>query len=133
MRFAPWFLAALITLSPMNTAQGQSTEEKFQDLFVTAGYCTALGAALGTAMLAWTEDPTANLRFVAMGASLGFFGGSFLGSYIIFSPGLTDLSEGQPGSTIAQAPADGVMIRPMFHRGTQKLVSLEAGWTVLHF
>lgn len=133
MRFASWFFAVVLSFSPATLAQAQSTEEKFQDLFVTAGYCTAMGAAVGTALLAWTEDPTANLRFVAMGASLGFLGGSFLGSYIIFSPGLTDLREPSQGSTIAEAPTNGVLLRPIFHRSSHKLVSLEAGWTMWNF
>ena len=67
-------------------AQAQTVEERFQDLFVTAGYATAFGAAIGTAFLAFHEDPSAHLRYVAVGASLGFLGGSVLGSYIIFSP-----------------------------------------------
>src|SRR4051794_24531918 len=84
-------LAVSLGLSALPAAAAaQSTEERFQDLFVTAGYTTAFGAALGTAFLAFTADPAANLRYVAVGASLGFIGGSALGSYIIFSPMLTD-------------------------------------------
>src|SRR5690606_10592238 len=74
-------------------ANSQTSEEKFHDLFVTAGYCTAFGAALGTAVLGLTDNPSENLKYVAVGASLGFIGGSVLGSYIIFSPGFVDTQD----------------------------------------
>lgn len=131
MRLAPVALAAI--LSTAGIAQAQSTEEKFQDLFVTAGYCTAFGAAVGTAILAWTEDPTANLRYVAMGASLGFLGGSMLGSYIIFSPGLTDNSQPTTSRSLAELPAQGMVIRPIYNLQTHQFASLEAGMTLLNF
>ena len=131
MQFAPLALAAALLTT--NAAYAQSTEEKFQDLFVTAGYCTAFGAAVGTAILAWTEDPTANLRYVAMGASLGFLGGSVLGSYIIFSPGLTDNSRQATTSSLAQIPSRGVMIRPIYNLVTKQISSLEAGMTLVNF
>ncbi|MBP9709300.1 MAG: hypothetical protein KBD78_16820 [Oligoflexales bacterium] len=85
-RLFPIFILnfALIANSPQ--ASAQATDERFQDLFVTAGYSTAFGAALGAAFLAFTDEPASQLRYVAMGASLGFIGGSILGTYIIFSP-----------------------------------------------
>ena len=67
-------------------AQHPSTEERFQDLFITAGYGAAFGAALGAAALSFKTSPENHLRYVAIGASLGFIGGSALGSYVIFSP-----------------------------------------------
>ena len=77
-------------------------EELFQDVFVTAGYCTAFGAALGVAVVALHENPTDNLRYIAVGASLGFIGGSLLGTYVVFSPGLVDAS--QSPLDVASAP-----------------------------
>jgi hypothetical protein len=77
-------------------AFAQSTEERFQDLFKTAGYATAFGAALGASMLAFTPNPASQLRHVAVGASLGFIGGSLFGSYIIFSPLLAREQETGP-------------------------------------
>ena len=67
-------------------AQQHSTEERFQDLFITAGYGAAFGAALGAAALSFKTSPENHLRYVAIGASLGFIGGSALGTYVIFSP-----------------------------------------------
>lgn len=136
MRFLPVALAGLLLNS--GAAKAQSTEEKFQDLFITAGYCTAFGAAVGTAFLAWTEDPTANLRYVAMGASLGFLGGSVLGSYIIFAPGLTDNSgPGEPGGSLlarhTPLPRQGLVLNPVYNVETKTLASVAGGMTLLSF
>ena len=113
-----------------------AAEERFQDLFVTSGYCTAFGAALGTAFLAFTANPTENLRFVAVGASLGFIGGSALGSYIIFSPLMS--AEGPnryQGSLASEAPlpAQGLVLRPMIDRASHKLTTIEGGMTLARF
>lgn len=136
MRFVPVALAGVLLSS--GAAKAQSTEEKFQDLFITAGYCTAFGAAVGTAFLAWTEDPTANLRYVAMGASLGFLGGSVLGSYIIFAPGLTDNSQpGEPGGSLlahqTPLPRQGLVVNPVYNVDTKRLASVTGGMTLLNF
>jgi hypothetical protein len=80
-----------------SAAHGQSTEEKFQDLFTTAGYAGAFGAALGASALAFKTHPENHLRYIAVGASLGFIGGTAIGSYIIFSPTVFADDQG-PGS-----------------------------------
>lgn len=116
------------------TAQAQSTEERFQDLFVTAGYCAAFGAALGTAMLAFTENPSENLRYVATGASLGFIGGSIFGTYIIFTPGFT--AEGDPSTNnlaLSSIPEGRLAIRPVYDRTNHTISSVEGGMTVATF
>ncbi len=103
------FLLAILILSVSYSAQAQvvSTQERFQDLFTTAGYGTAFGAALGTAILPFQDNPEKNLRLVAIGASIGFIGGSLLGSYIVFSPGFSS-SEGfsylPPSANLAIGP-----------------------------
>lgn len=117
-------------------AQAQTVEERFQDLFVTAGYATAFGAAIGTAFLAFHEDPSAHLRYVAVGASLGFLGGSVLGSYIIFSPMIsTDDSSASQNSLIASQaiPQRGIAVRPTWNREAHSLDGVEAGMTLLNF
>lgn len=117
------------------TAKAQSTEERFQDLFVTAGYCAAFGAALGTAMLAFTENPADNLKYVATGASLGFIGGSVLGGYIIFSPGLSDNGE-VTTNTLAlgtSMPERGVVVHPVYDQKTHSITSIESGMTLATF
>jgi hypothetical protein len=117
------------------TASAQSTEERFQDLFVTAGYATAFGAAIGTACLAWTADPASNLKFVAIGASVGFLGGSILGSYIIFSPLVGDATQPQESTLLAggTVPGHGIVVRPVFDRTSHSLTAVEGGMTLLNF
>lgn len=114
----------------------QTSEEKFHDLFVTAGYCTAFGAALGTAVLGLTDSPAENLQYVAVGASLGFIGGSVMGSYIIFSPGFVDHQEDTAPGLLASRqaiPTGKIAIRPTWHRSDKRLSSLESAFTLLTF
>lgn len=131
-------LACLVTLAVLGLgapkAQAQSTEERFQDLFVTAGYATAFGAAVGVALLAWQDDPSANLKMVAVGASLGFLGGSVVGSYIIFSPMLTDTGAGAGSTLTADAiPREGIVVRPTYDTRTKTLTGVETGMTLATF
>lgn len=94
-------LASLVLAA--TPAQSQSSEERFQDLFSTAGYACAFGATLGVAALAFQPEPEKHLKFVAIGASLGFIGGSLLGSYVVFSPIFAG-EHSAPASTWASQP-----------------------------
>lgn len=86
-------IGLIFSLLPLSlNAQVISTEERFQDLFLSAGYGTAYGAAFGAALLSFQKQPQENLKFVAIGASVGFLTGSLLGSYIILSPSFSDSS-----------------------------------------
>ncbi len=110
-----------------------STEERFQDLFVTAGYGTAFGAAFGAALLSFQPKPEDNLRYVAVGASVGFIAGSLLGSYVIFSPVFTASQESKPSdlSRYQRAP---IILRPTFNtREAYKLSQIEGQLTLLRF
>ena len=138
------FLCALVATLGFHlvfapAAQAQAMEERFQDMFVTAGYCTAFGAALGTAVLFLNPntDPSTHLRYVAVGASLGFIGGSALGSYIIFAPMLADRTGGYtPGGSLATdrpLPPKGIVVRPTFDATTHALTSIESGMTLARF
>ncbi|MDE3269706.1 MAG: hypothetical protein OYH77_05425 [Pseudomonadota bacterium] len=74
---------------------------KMHDLIVIAGYSTAIGAAVGAAMLAFTDKPGKHISYLYRGAAIGFLGGALVGSYVVFSPLLmpepnyssTDMSE----------------------------------------
>lgn len=126
-----FFLTSTLLAAP---AQAQTNEERFQDLFVTAGYATAFGAAIGTACLAWTDDPSANLQYVAMGASLGFLGGSIMGSWVIFSPMLGDASEPRRSTLLGgDMPKSGLVVRPVFDQKAHRLVAVEGGMTLFSF
>ncbi len=77
--------------SPKAAATGMqpAIRDNFNSLFMTAGYSTLLGAALGAAVLTFNQHPRDNLRYIPIGASLGFFTGTVLGAYFIFFPSLT--------------------------------------------
>lgn len=85
-------LIAFHIMQPKASAEIADTEQKFHDLFVTAGYSTAFGAALGAAALGLSENPADKLSYIATGASLGFIGGSIFGTYLAFSPVFADES-----------------------------------------
>ena len=123
------------TIVMASPAFAQSTEERFQDLFTTAGYATAFGAALGAACLSFTPHPESNLQYVAIGASLGFIGGSILGTYVVFSPMFATNTSG-PADTqlaLASAPRDAIALRPTFDLSGHRLRSLEGAVTLLQF
>lgn len=125
--------AAVIALAAPQARAASSTEEKFQDLFVTAGYCTGYGAAVGAAILALQENPQEKLQYIAMGASLGFLGGTVLGSYIVFSPGFTDNAHGDGSTLLAGGPIprQGFVVRPTVDVKHGGLTGVEGGMTLL--
>ena len=58
------------------------TEDGFREVFITAGYSAAFGAAIGAALLPFFPNPSlSSLRYVAGGASLGFIAGSGFAFY----------------------------------------------------
>lgn len=120
--FTALAVLAWSTASSPARAQMVSTEERFQDLFVTAGYGTAFGAAFGAALLSFQAKPDQNLRFVAIGASIGFIGGSLIGSYVIFSPVFSDAETTHASQTLWA-----------HEQRSPRLTGLEAQWTVLRF
>lgn len=123
-------LLGLLNFFPTYSSQAlaQSTEERFHDLFTTAGYATAFGAALGAAVLSFQKQPEIHLRYVAIGASMGFIGGSVLGTYIIFSPVFS--SSQDISTTNILTPTDTthsqgtILIKPAFKADTFKVASL---------
>jgi hypothetical protein len=120
--FTALAVLAWSTASSPARAQMVSTEERFQDLFVTAGYGTAFGAAFGAALLSFQAQPSQNLRFVAIGASVGFIGGSLIGSYVIFTPVFSEAQNGPKAESLWAQEAQ----KP-------RLSGLQAEWTVLRF
>lgn len=134
-----WLIAVVSIVVLARPATAQSTEDRFHDLFVTAGYSTAFGAALGTAFLAFKDNPADNLQFVAIGASLGFIGGSVMGSYIIFSPMIAETSPEQtvaPSTTLlAGAPVSdrGLTLRPTYNRTERRFTAIEGAFTLATF
>lgn len=135
--FVPFTAFAVLAWSAAPSparAQMVSTEERFQDLFVSAGYGTAFGAAFGAALLSFQPKPDQNLRFVAIGASVGFIGGSLLGSYVIFTPVFTSDETERQKNNLQASEREGVRIVPDFDpsRGF-RMTSVQGQWTMLKF
>jgi len=134
--FIASLLLSVLVLAPFAaTVQAQSSEEKFQDIFITAGYATAFGAALGAASLSFFAEPASHLRLIAIGASLGFIGGSILGSYVVFAPvvGTVDPMSTDTLLTSGHVPERGLALRPAIDLTTRKLTSLEGAITLANF
>jgi len=118
------------------SASAQTTEDRFHDLFITAGYSTAFGAALGAAILSFSDEPATDLRYVAMGASLGFIGGSVLGAYMIFAPMIAATDEPVGSTLTAQETSKkdrAIVIRPVYSTASSRFTQVEAGMTLFRF
>jgi hypothetical protein len=79
-----------VSLTVMNTAAAQQRlavkSDDLRDVFLTAGYAAAFGAATGVALLPFLSGSvSSNMRVVAGGASIGFLLGSALSLYNISS------------------------------------------------
>jgi hypothetical protein len=124
------------------------TEEKFHNLFLTAGYSTAFGAALGAAFLGLQPNPSKNLHYIAMGASIGFITGSAFGSYVVFAPVFNsskgeqrnfplDTTQNSPrlplqytGDTTSTAKSN-ILITPVFNpKKTNRIEELSLGYKI---
>ncbi len=137
-------LLTLFISSTSSFAQAKiATEERFQDLFITAGYSTAFGAALGAAVLGLSENPGSKLRYLAIGASVGFIAGSVLGTFIVFSPmispggTMTHIGLSTPSSSDSPTPPDrkngSLVIRPILSDKDGSIRTLQADWLLAKF
>lgn len=75
-----------LTMFHSNYAKAQDlvqSENPFREVFVTAGYSAAFGAATGAAILAFVGEPQKNYRLVVGGAAAGFVAGSAYAFYRI--------------------------------------------------
>lgn len=120
-------------VSETSQAQMITTEERFQDLFVTAGYGAAFGAAFGAALLSFQPKPEKNLRHVAIGASVGFIAGSLMGTYMIFTPMVSTFEEGRTYALHNSRQSD-LEISPVFDpsKGIQ-FAGVTGKWTIARF
>ncbi len=114
-------------------AQMITTEERFQDLFVTAGYGAAFGAAFGAALLSFQAKPEKNLKYVAVGASVGFIAGSLMGTYMIFTPVVANFEDAQTYALNEPSQAD-LRISPIFDPAKHnQFAGVTGQWTMLRF
>lgn len=79
------FFHSFLYANPNST----NTSGRFQQIFTTAGYSAALGAALGAAVVGISKSPKKNSRYILLGASIGFITGSLFGTYLAFNPVFT--------------------------------------------
>jgi hypothetical protein len=61
------------------------TKQSFHNIFTVAGYSSALCAVMGAAILGLSKEPSENLNYITMGASIGFIGGVALGTFMNIS------------------------------------------------
>lgn len=135
MKRAFLFTALSLGTFVSGTSQAQmiTTEERFQDLFVTAGYGAAFGAAFGAALLSFQPKPEKNLKYVAIGASVGFIAGSIMGTYMVFSPVAGNFEDAKAYALDDSQKAD-LRISPVFDpaKGNQ-LAGVTGQWTMARF
>ena len=114
----------------------EATEEHFQNLFITAGYSTAFGAALGAAILGLSERPGSKLRYIAVGASVGFIAGSLLGTCVIFYPAFSSggrTNQASRALEVIPTKTNAVYISPIFDQSSNRLRTVQAAALLAEF
>lgn len=122
-------------------ARATTTESAFKDVFLTAGYSAVLGAGIGAALLGLSEKPSGKLRYIAIGASIGFLSGTFLGTCFVIYPTvssgsssrLTLNSEYKDQQEGGKAKPYDLVLRPVLDGQSGKIKTLEADWLIARF
>lgn len=102
-------------------------EGRFQDAFVTAGYSAAAGAAIGAALLTFQNEPTKHLKFISLGASIGFLGGTVLGSWLSIAPAFAEIGKPNPMKFAEDTKSSKFVLRPWLNHQGNRFVGIEAG------
>jgi len=126
-------LVILLSIYAPPSKADTELEGKFEDVFVTAGYSAAAGAAIGAALLTFQDEPIKHLKFISMGASLGFLGGTFAGSWLAIAPAFVDNSAPMPTQLAQNTKPHTLVIRPWFDVTKNTVTSLEAGAVLAKF
>lgn len=117
-------------------ASALTLEHKYQEVFVSAGYATALGAAVGAALLSFKDDPTNNLRYVAIGASVGFFAGTAFGTYLVVAPSFAMKDDDKMMPTefnATDAKPYQLVVQPTVSTQSWKIKGVETGMVLARF
>jgi membrane associated rhomboid family serine protease len=118
----------LSMISPSQAALADSEiESNFKDMFVTAGYSAAAGAAVGAALLAFQNEPMRHLKFLSVGASLGFLGGMSVGSWMVIAPIFAENNQVSPTQLAEHSGHNRLIVRPWVDLTKKSLSGLEAG------
>ena len=124
--------AICVASTPARVNAESHLEEKFQDMFVTAGYSAAAGAAIGAAMLTLQDNPGKHLKFISVGASLGFLGGTAFGSWMAIAPMLVENERPSAVPLDINAPSK-LIVRPWIDTAKQTVTGVEAGAVLARF
>ncbi len=159
MRYLPAVMLLTCALASAGTPTARagvmtsSIKENFNSLFLTAAYSTVLGAALGGASLAFSSDPHSKIRYIPIGAAVGFMSGTLLGTYFIISPSFSrgggggggkgrnddDLEgfsqDGVPPQKLGNAESSKPYIAfyPVVNLAERKIESWRLNWTIATF
>jgi hypothetical protein len=141
VRWGQTLAALCMLLGCLNANGGQAAtmtlEQKYQDVFVSAGYGTAMGAAMGAAMLSFRDHPEDHLRYIAIGASIGFFSGTVFGTYVTVAPSFASQQPSNDKSDFSVTSLEGrrereLVVKPTFNlKGS--LEGLSAGAILAKF
>lgn len=96
LRIGAWALAGAVLVSPVREARAASQEARV--FLLTSTYGVMAGSLTGLASLAFYSKPSAHMRNVAVGASLGLYMGIALGAYLLY--GLPDPKAKKPSPAI---------------------------------
>jgi hypothetical protein len=121
-----WALFIATALSSPAMADSD-LETKFQDMFVTAGYSAAAGAAIGAAILTFQDEPTKHLKFISIGASLGFLSGTALGAWYTVLPVFVDHQSPSAMPLPIENSSTKIVLRPWIDTSSHRLTGIEAG------
>lgn len=81
------FLLSVLTVvfvSGVTVCPTQAKADASREFMMSVTYGTLAGALLGTASLAFADDPGDKLQRIARGASLGLYFGILLGLYVVY-------------------------------------------------
>jgi len=107
-------------------------EAGFQDMFVTSGYSAAAGAAIGAAVLTLQDNPGKHLKFISIGASVGFLSGTFFGGWMALAPLLVENQNPNPMPKLATRTSQ-LVVRPLIDVDTFSLSGIAAGAVLARF
>jgi hypothetical protein len=96
----------VLLTTPLKAAaqEGMESPNATREFVMSCTYGVIAGALVGTATLAFTQQPGDNLRNIARGASLGLYAGILMGLYVVYVlPGQGQEEELPPGIS---APAE---------------------------
>lgn len=136
MRNTLWSILFGVGLMFAVNGRGETSDERFRSLLVTAGYSTLIGAMFGAAILPFTDRPMNNTPYIFQGAAIGFLGGALIGSVLIFSPLFIEDDPVFSNSYLDRLPEPAtvrVAISPLISYSDWRLRGIAGRWTIYRF